>query len=65
VHSQIASIELGHEDKGLGSFFAEYIDNTTGSTLLTCLIMVTLAFFYLSQIFIINKMTKMIDFVDV
>ena len=64
VHAAITDIDLDHTDnKGLGSFFAEYIENTTGSTIMTLLVMGTLFAFYISNLYIIKQMNRMIDFI--
>jgi len=65
VHSAITVIDVNHEDyKGLGSFFAEYISNTTGSTITTIILMVVFFSFYLSNYYVIKQMNRMIDFVN-
>lgn len=64
VHSAIKDVDPNHEDKGLGSFLAEYIDNTTGSVLITILILCLSMIFYLSNFYIVKLMNKLIDFMD-
>ena len=62
VHSQIAKVEDDHIDKGFGSFFAEYVSDTTGSIILTIILFVLFGLFYASIFFILRVMTKMMDF---
>ena len=64
VHSAIKEIDPGHEDKGIGSFMAEYIDDTTGSIIVTSVLLALLSIFYLSNFYIIKLMTKMLDFIE-
>ena len=62
VHSAILDVDVGHEDKGLGSYMAEYVDDTTGSVILTIVLLSIFALFYGSQFWAIKTLTKMIDF---
>lgn len=64
VHSAIKMIDINHVDKGIGSFFAEYIDDTTGSTIMTIFLLISFLSFYWSNIYIIKLMGKMIDFIN-
>ena len=62
VHSAITSVDIGHKDKGLGSYFAEYVDDTTGSVIVTIILLLIFALFYGSQFWVIKTLNKMIDF---
>jgi hypothetical protein len=62
VHASIAEIDQAHQDKGFGSFFAEYVNNTTGSMVLTILLITIYFFFYMSLFWMIRQTNKMIDF---
>lgn len=62
VHSQIAKVEDDHIDKGFGSFFAEYVTDTTGSIILTLILFVLFFLFYASIFCIIKIMNKMMYF---
>lgn len=64
IHSQVKMIDQSHEDKGIGSFFAEYIDDMTGSILISLLILFLFFAFYASNFWMISVMTKMIDFIQ-
>lgn len=64
VHSAIVEIDPNHEDKGIGSFMAEYVDDTTGSIIVTSVLLSLLSIFYISNFYIIKLMTKMLDFIE-
>ena len=63
VHSAIKEVDPDHDDKGIGSFMAEYVDDTTGSVITTSIILVLLSIFYASNFYIIKLMNKMLDFI--
>ena len=63
VHSAIKDVDPDHKDKGIGSYMAEYVDNTTASIVVTIVILTLLSFFYVSNFYIIKLMTKMLDFI--
>ena len=65
VHAAILKID-GHEhkDKGFGSFFAEYVDDTTGSVVLTIVLLSIFTLFYFSNLYIIKLMSRMIEFTN-
>ena len=46
VHSGITDVDIGHQDKGIGSYFAEYVDDTTGSIIVTILLLLIFVIFY-------------------
>ena len=62
VHTAILKVDVGHEDKGLGSYMAEYIEDTTGSTIMTIALLLIFTLFYGSQFWVIKNLNKMIDF---
>ena len=64
VHSAIKDVDDKHEDKGLGSFMAEYVDDTTGSVVLTSILLFFFLVFYLSNFYIIRLMNKMLDLIN-
>ena len=64
VHSAIKTVDIDHNDKGLGSFLAEYIDDTTGSVLISIFLLVFFLSFYLSNFWIVKLMNKLLDFMD-
>lgn len=64
VHQAIKMIDVNHVDKGIGSFFAEYIDDTTGSIIITTLLLISIISFYWSNFYIIKLMGRMIDFIN-
>ena len=64
VHSAIKEVDPDHEDKGIGSFMAEYVDDTTGSIIMTTVLLSLLGIFYLSNFYIVKLMTKMLDFIE-
>lgn len=64
VHSAIKDVDMDHQDKGLGSFLAEYIDDTTGSVLISIFILSLFLIFYISNFYIVKLMNKLIDFMD-
>ena len=64
VHSAIKDVDKTHEDKGIGSFMAEYVDDTTGSIILTSILLSVFFIFYLSNFYIIRLMNKMLDFIN-
>lgn len=63
IHKQIQQVNPNNENKGLGGFFAEYIDNQVGSTLITLLIFALFILYYISNFTMIKLMLKMDDFV--
>jgi hypothetical protein len=63
VHKAIKEVDNDHEEnKGIGSFLAEYIDDATGSILMTILLILTFGGFYLSNFWMIYLMNKQLDF---
>ena len=64
VHSAIKVIDTEHKDKGLGSFMAEYVENTTGSVILSSVLLSLFFIYYLTNFCIIKLMTKMLDFIN-
>ena len=63
VHAQIKIINP-HEDKGIGSFYAEYISDSLGSNIVSIVILAILILFYLSNLLTIRKMNKMAEFIN-
>jgi len=53
-----------YDEKGWGSFYGEYVKNSTWSVVTTFVIMFLSLLFYLSNFYIIRLMSKMIDFVN-
>ena len=64
VHAAIKVVDKDHKDKGLGSFMAEYVDNTTGSLVVTSVLLSFFFIYYLSNFCIIKLMNKMLDFIN-
>ena len=64
VHSAIKEVDIDHIDKGLGSFLAEYIDDTTGSLIISITLLCLFMLFYLSNFYIVKLMNKLIGFFD-
>jgi hypothetical protein len=64
VHSAIKEVDVDHNDKGLGSFLAEYIDDTTGSVLISIAILSMFIAFYTSNFYIVKLMNKLLDFLN-
>ena len=59
VHIAINKVDKDHaENKGIGSFLAEYVDDATGSIILTILLIMTFCGFYLSNFWMICLMNK-------
>lgn len=59
VHKAIKEVDNDHEEnKGIGSFLAEYIDDATGSILMTILLILTFGGFYFSNFWMIYLMNK-------
>ena len=56
-------VDKHHEDKGMGSFLAEYIDDESGSTLMNIFLLLIFGSFYASNFYIIKQMNRMLDFV--
>ena len=54
VHSQLEKVVKNHTDKGLGSFFAEYIDDESGSIIITTMLIITFGVYYASNFFMIK-----------
>jgi hypothetical protein len=63
IHEEVVLIDKTHVDKGLGSFFAEYIDDRTGSILVSVFLLFLFVSYYLSNFWMIKQMNKMSDFV--
>jgi hypothetical protein len=64
VHSAIKDVDVDHNDKGLGSFLAEYIDDTTGSVIISIALLCYFLSFYLSNFYVVKLMNKLIGFMD-
>ena len=64
VRAQLNDINPNRFDKVWGSFYAEYVKNSVWSVVTTLIIMFLTGVFYLSNIYIIRLMSKMIDFVN-
>lgn len=64
VHSAIKEVDIDHVDKGIGSFLAEYIDDTTGSVIISIALLCLFLLFYLSNFYIVKLMNKLIGFFD-
>lgn len=64
VHSAIKDVDIDHIDKGIGSFAAEYIENTTGSIIISVAILFYFLAFYLSNFYIVKLMNKLIEFMN-
>jgi len=62
VHTGIAEVSPNHKDKGLGSFMAEYLKDTAGSTILTLFLLGCFLLFFASNFYIIKLLEKMLDF---
>ena len=63
VHKVIRKVDKDHtENKGIGSFLAEYVDDATGSILLTIILILLFGGFYLSNFWMIYLMNKQFDF---
>ena len=59
VLKAIRKVDNDHEEnKGIGSFLAEYIDDATGSILMTILLILTFTAFYASNFWMIYLMNK-------
>jgi hypothetical protein len=64
VHAAIKVIDTDHKDKGLGSFMAEYVESTTGSVILSSVLLSLFFIYYLTNFCIIKLMNKMLDFIN-
>ena len=64
VHSAIKEVDIEHVDNGFGSFAAEYIEDTTGSAIITAVLLLAFLSFYLSNFWIVRLMSKLIDFMN-
>jgi len=62
VHAHLKLVIPDHEDKGFGSFFAEYIDDESGSIVMTLFLLSVFGSFYILNIYIIRQMNKMVEF---
>jgi hypothetical protein len=62
VRIQLNHINPNRFDKGWGSFYAEYVKNSVWSVVTTFIVMFLSGLFYLSNVYIIRLMSKMIDF---
>ena len=47
----------------MGAFLAEYIDDDSGSLIMTIFLLLIFGTFYASNFYIIKQMNKMLDFV--
>jgi len=54
VHSEVKLIDKNHVDKGLGSFFGEYIEDESSSIVITALLIIIFFGFYCSNFYIIK-----------
>ena len=64
LHTALKAVDEKHVDKGFGSFFAEYIEDSVGSIILATSILIIILIFYLSNIWIIKQTRKLIDFIN-
>ena len=55
LHSALKGVDERHLDKGIGSFFAEYIEDQTGSVIIASFILVLMVLYYFSNLWIIKK----------
>lgn len=62
MHSILAVVDKNHEDKGLGSFLAEYVEDTISSIIVASCILVMLFLYFLSNIWLSRTLGKLLDF---
>ena len=61
LHQALAEIQQ-NSSKGFGSFFAEYVDDSTGSIILSSFLALFMLIFYLLNFWVVKFTNKMIDF---
>ena len=54
MHSQLQIVDSNHQDKGIGAFFAEYIDDDGGSKAISLLLLAVFGSFYIGNILVIK-----------
>lgn len=54
MHTALKGVDERHIDKGIGSFFAEFIEDSTGSMIIALCIFFMMIFFYFSNLWIIK-----------
>lgn len=64
MHTALKGVDEKHIDKGIGSFFAEFIEDSTGSIIIASCILVLMLCFYLSNFWIIKKTKKLLDLMN-
>jgi len=54
MHTALKGVDERHIDKGIGSFFAEFIEDSTGSLIIALCILMMMICFYFSNLWIIK-----------
>jgi hypothetical protein len=64
MHTALKGVDEKHIDKGIGSFFAEFIEDSTGSIIIASSILLLIFIFYLSNFWIIKKTKRLLDLIN-
>jgi hypothetical protein len=64
MHNSLKAVNEKHIDKGIGSFLAEFIEDSTGSIIIASTILVLMICFYFSNFWIIKKTKKLLDLMN-
>lgn len=64
MHAKLMEVDKHHTDKGLGSFVAEYVDGSTPATIVALCLLIYMTICYLSNVWIIHNLKRLITFVE-
>lgn len=63
MHSKLVIVDKNHVDKGLGSYLAEYVDDSTVAQAVAIGIIVLMSIFYISNFWLIRQTKRLVEFI--